>query len=290
MKESKSPGLPGSLHMSDKDFQRFSMFIYAECGVKLPPAKKTMLTSRLVKRLRVLSMDSFSRYYDYVNSPEGRRRELVDMIDVVTTNKTDFFREPRHFDFLVKNALPALADMGRGTGARKLNVWSAGCSSGEEPYTLAIVLAEYYAKHTGDFQVLATDISTQVLEKARQAIYPEELIHPVPSQMKHKYFLRGKGRQEGFCRVAPALRNRVQIGRLNLNEGNRFDLKVRMDIIFCRNVIIYFDRDTQRRLFVKFYDQLVPGGFMFIGHSETLHGINDRFATVATSVYRKPEQ
>ncbi len=285
----KNVDAAGNPTMSDKDFQRFSEFIYDECGVKLPPAKKTMLTSRLLKRLRAVDMNAFDQYFEYVTSAQGRQHELTAMINVVTTNKTDFFREPGHFDFLVETALPTLNRRGRGTLSRKLSVWSAGCSSGEEPYTLAVVLADYYSKKPGDFQVLATDISTHVLEKARQAIYPEEAIHSVPKHLKHKYFLRGKGRQTGFCRIVPALRNRVQIARLNLNEGRRFELNIRMDIIFCRNVIIYFDRETQKKLFVKFYEQLAPGGFMFIGHSETLHGINNQFMPVATSVYQKPE-
>lgn len=275
--------------MSDADFKKFSEFIYNECGVKLPSAKKTMLMSRLTKRLRLRRIRSFSDYFEYVTSPEGRRMELIPMIDVITTNKTDFFREPKHFDYLVSHALPALHKIGHGTANRKLWVWSAGCSSGEEPYTLSIVLSEYYSRVSGDFSVLATDISTRVLEKAQQAVYPEEAVEPVPKKLLHKYFLRGKGHRTGFCRVAPELRRHVTVSRLNLVEGRQFALKTKMDIIFCRNVIIYFDRETQTRLFEKFFEQLAPGGYMFIGHSETLHGISKDFIPVATSVYRKPE-
>ncbi|MFZ5571186.1 MAG: CheR family methyltransferase [Thermodesulfobacteriota bacterium] len=276
--------------LSDADFKRFSEFVYAQCGVKLPPAKKTMLMSRLSKRLRICGLQTFRQYYDYVISPEGRENELTPMIDAVTTNKTDFFREAAHFDYLVDHALPQLTRLGRGTGGRKLCVWSAGCSSGEEPYTLAMVMAEYFTRKAGEFSILATDISTRVLEKARQAIYPEEAVVPVPKNMKYRYFLKGKGSRTGFCRVAPELRRHVTLLRLNLVEGRDFDIKAPMDIIFCRNVIIYFDRVTQQRLFEKFFRVLVPGGYMFIGHSETLHGINEHFLPVATSVYRKPEK
>ena len=274
--------------MSDKDFNRFSRLIYEKCGINLTPAKKTMLSSRLKKRIRHLNMASFSEYYEYVSMGRNCDEELVQMIDVVSTNKTDFFREPKHFNFLFNEALPRLVDAGLWKPGKKLNIWSAGCSSGEEPYTVAMVLSEYTAKYQGlDFAILASDISTRVLEKAAQGIYPEATVAPVPNPMKHKYLMRGKGAQAGFCRVVPELRNRVSFRRINLNGHEGFNIKTRMDIIFCRNVIIYFDRPTQEKLFDKYYHQLVPGGYLFIGHSETLNGINDQFVPVAGSTYKK---
>ena len=275
--------------MSEHNFRRFSSLIYEECGVNISSAKKTMLTSRLMKRLRLHDTTSFSEYYDYVTSRQGRSKELVHMINVVTTNKTDFFREPKHLDFLLKNCLPDLYQYKQMNPLKRLNIWSAGCSSGEEPYTLAMVLKEFFSKQQiGDFSILATDISTRVLETAKQGIYLEKIVKPVPLILKHKYLMRGKDSQKGLFRIIPELRNRVRFERLNLIENNDFRIKTIMDIIFCRNVIIYFDRQTQIKLFKKFYNQLIPGGYLFIGHSETLKGINDQFLNVAISVYRKP--
>ena len=274
--------------MSTGVFTRFSAFIYDRCGVKMTPAKKTMLTSRLYKRLRHLGMTSFQQYYDYVTSPRGLSEELVQMINVVTTNKTDFFREPAHFDFLVNNALPDLVNTRHISELSRLNVWSAGCSSGEEPYTLCMFLSEFFEKRTGDFSLLATDISTRVLDIAKTAIYSKDTIDPVSHSFRIKYLMRGKGSQAGFFRIVPELRKRVIFRRLNLLEGTDFGIKQRMDIIFCRNVIIYFDHETQKKLFEKYYAQLIPGGYLFIGHSETLHGINADFVPVGSAVYKKP--
>ena len=176
--------------LSEKDFKRLSKFIHSECGIKMPDSKKTMLESRLQKRLRRLRLTSFTEYCDYLFSPQGIENELVHMIDVVTTNKTDFFREPGHFDYLAQKALPELIAL-HGAGIRKnLMVWSAGCSTGEEPYTLAIVLSEFTERCPGfkfRYLILATDISTEVLEKAKHGIYEHERVDPLPPGMKKKY-------------------------------------------------------------------------------------------------------
>jgi chemotaxis protein methyltransferase CheR len=274
--------------MSDGDFRRFRDFIYDQCGINLMPKKKLMLTGRLSKRLRELGMSSFTEYFDYVTSSRGRSEELLRMINVVSTNKTDFFREPKHFDFLMSQALPHFVRSGQASSHKRLNVWSAGCSSGEEPYTLAMVLSEFFrTTGMGGFSIYATDISTRVLAIAQKGIYPESTVEPVSRQLKQKYLMKGKGSQEGFCRIVPELRKYVRFQRLNLIEGRHFGLRTKMDIIFCRNVVIYFDRNTQIQLFEKFYDQLKPGGYLFIGHSETLHGINDQFVPVGVAVYKK---
>ncbi|MCP4691506.1 MAG: chemotaxis protein CheR [Desulfobacterales bacterium] len=275
--------------MSEPLFRKFRKFIHEQCGINLAPAKRTMLTVRLQKRLRALGMTSFKDYFDHLTSRDGLSRELVPMIDVVSTNKTDFFREPGHFDFLLNRALPELVDSGRLDPVKGLNIWSAGCSSGEEPYTIGMVASEFYQNNRrGTFSILATDISTRVLNLARNGIYREELTEPVPSRYKRKYMMWGKGSQQGFCRIVPELRERIQLRRLNFVEGRTFGIETPMEIIFCRNVIIYFDRDTQIQLFEKFYDQLVRGGYLFIGHSETLHGINNDFENIGGAVYRKP--
>ncbi|HUV49814.1 MAG TPA: protein-glutamate O-methyltransferase [Anaerolineae bacterium] len=276
--------------MSNQEFKRFSEFIYAQCGIKMSPAKKAMLTARLLKRLRDLGLTSYSEYYDYVSSPHGRSKELARMIDVVTTNKTEFFREAEHFDFLTKNVLPLLAGSKQTGNMRRLNIWSAGCSSGEEAYTLAMVLAEFFltTRPLDKFAILATDISTQMLATAKKAIYLKKTVEQVPAMWREKYLMRGKNSQKELCRVVPELRNCITFRHLNFMDKD-FGIRPSMDIIFCRNVVIYFDQQTQRKLFEKFYDQLVPGGYLFIGHSESLHGINERFQNVDRAMYRKPE-
>ncbi len=271
--------------LSGKDFTRLSSFIYEHCGIKMPPAKKTMLEARLQKRLRALSMPSFSDYCDYLFSQEGLQNELIMMVDLVTTNKTDFFREPDHFAYLVNAVIP---EWQKKTGGRRpLNVWSAGCSTGEEPYTLAMVLSEVAATLDGfSYQIMATDISTRVLEKARKAVYDEDRIDPVPMQMRRKYLLRSKDRANPLVRIAPELRAKVRFNRLNFMDSD-FGFREQLDIIFCRNVIIYFDRKTQERLLNKFHGHLRAGGWIFMGHSETLNGLDVPLVQVHPTVYRK---
>lgn len=276
-----------SSEISSKDFQRFSALIYDSCGIKMPPHKKTMLESRLRKRLRLLGMVTFDEYSEYVFSPEGMKNELVSMIDVVTTNKTDFFREAAHFDFLTEVALPHLINTYQAGLDRPLRVWSAGCSSGEEAYTLAMVLSEVAEKIPKfTFSILATDISTLVLEKARQGIYSMERVEPVDLALKKKYLLRGKGEQKNMVRVVPELRSLVTFRRLNFLDRD-FGVTQPMDIIFCRNVIIYFDQATQKELLGKLTGHLDSGRYIFMGHSETLNGLSLPLSQVSPSVYQK---
>jgi chemotaxis protein methyltransferase CheR len=271
--------------LSVRDFGRLSRFIYDTCGIKMPEAKKTMLEARLSKRLRVLGMRSFSDYCDYLFAPEGQERELVQMLDMVTTNKTDFFREPDHFDYLTHTVLPEW--LRRHEGAT-LSIWSAGCSSGEEPYTLAMVLSEFAQRNPGfDYQILATDLSTRVLEKAKLAVYQEQQAEPIPLNLKKKYLLRSKDRASGTVRIVPELRQKVRFQRLNFMDED-FGLREQLDVIFCRNVIIYFDRPTQEKLLQRFHRYLKPGSFIFMGHSETLSGLDVPLVSVYPTVYRKP--
>jgi chemotaxis protein methyltransferase CheR len=271
--------------LSRADFERLRELVYQESGIHLSPDKKTMMEIRIKRRLRALEISSFGEYCDRVFSPEGKSSELVHLIDVVTTNKTDFFREPAHFDYLVSKALPDLA--ARGGPARKSLVWSAGCSTGEEPYTLAMVLSEYSQGCSGfRFNVLATDICTEVLSKARLGIFKSELIGPVPVELRRKYFLRSRDRDSDLVRVVPELRSLVEFRRLNLMDS-AFDLADLPEIIFCRNVIIYFDRPTQIRLLQKLTRHLAPGGYFFAGHSESLQNMDLPIVPVAPAVYRK---
>ncbi len=270
--------------LNENDFNRLSNFIYQECGIRMPPAKKTMLEARLGKRLRTLGFNTFREYCDYLFSDADAGAEIVQMIDLVTTNKTDFFREANHFDYLVGTILPAWMARHRG---KRLMIWSAGCSTGEEPYTLAMVLSEYAERNPGfDFQILATDISTRVLEKAKMAIYDEERVIPVANELKKKYLLRSRDRSRGQVRIVPELREKVRFRRLNFMAGD-FGMREPVDIIFCRNVIIYFDRPTQERLLNRFHRHLAPGGVIFMGHSETLSGLDVPLTMVHPTVYRK---
>lgn len=281
--ERRTPGTA----LSAKDFLRLSSLIYRECGIKMPEAKKTMLEARLHKRLNLLNFKSFGEYCDYLFSNQGMEREFTHMIDLVTTNKTDFFREPDHFDYLYQTALPELLN-DDGTGIRKtLSLWSTACSTGEEPYTLAMVVSEFREKYQGyRFSVLATDISTRVLDTGRRAIYKEEAVLPVPMNLKKKYLLRSKDRAEKLVKIVPSLRSLVEFRRLNLMDGS-YDIQGPVHVIFCRNVIIYFDRPTQEQLLKRLCRHLSPNGYLFMGHSENLHGMDLPLAQVAPTVYRK---
>lgn len=276
--------------MSEKCFRLLSDFIHTSCGIKMPPSKKTLLEGRLRKRLRTLRMHSFVTYCDYLFSPVGMASESGPMIDLVTTNKTDFFRESAHFDFLVQRVLPEMVES-RGIGIQNdLAVWSAGCSTGEEPYTLAMVLCEFAEKQTPfRFSVLGTDISSLVLERAVRAIYDHERVLPIPMDLRQKYLLRSKDRTKDLVRMSPELRSRVRFQRLNFMEED-YGVRESISVIFCRNVLIYFDKPTQEKMLNKLCRCLVPGGYLFMGHSETLHGLHVphvRSIEGITTVYRK---
>ncbi|BBO68970.1 chemotaxis protein methyltransferase [Desulfosarcina alkanivorans] len=273
--------------MSDRTYARFSAYVETELGIKMPDKKKTMLQSRLQKRLRLSGKKTFDEYYDYVFSPEGMQTELAPMVDVITTNKTDFFREPKHFDYLVQTALPQLI-RSRGIGVqRAARIWSAGCSSGEEPYTLAMVLSEFRAIAPDfRFSILATDISTRMLDKVKRAVYAQEKAAPVSMAYKKKYLMRSRDRSRKLVRIVPELRSLVRFRQLNFMTAD-YGLRETMDIIFCRNVIIYFDRPTQEKVLNHLCRCLTRGGYIFMGHSETLNGLKVPLSPVAPTVYRK---
>jgi len=283
----ETSSVSAAVTMSDYEFSLFSTMIYSRLGIKMPYSKKLMLVSRLLKRLRFLRLRTYREYYDYLCSPEGKSEEFNRMIDAVTTNKTDFFREPEHFNILVKNVLPELVESEMFSERQSLHLWSAGCSTGEEAYTLAMVLSDYFCDMKHKFNILATDVSMRVLESGNEAIYTENAVQPIPLPMKKKYLMRGTGQKCGLFRIVPDLRGKVAFRQLNL-MNNEFNIDTQMDIIFCRNVIIYFDKETQIRLFRKIYNYLVPGGYLFIGSSETLYGVNSDFIPAGPTVYRKP--
>jgi chemotaxis protein methyltransferase CheR len=274
-------GMPS---LDDADFRRLSKYIEEELGIRMPESKRIMLESRLSKRMRRLSMESFSTYVDYVFSAEGRDAELINMIDAVTTNKTDFFREADHFEFLLDRILPEHSG-DRGSGA--MAFWCAGCSTGEEPYTLAMVLEEYRERDPSfGYSIFASDISTQVLAKAEAAVYTGEQALPIPMSFKKKYLLRSRDKSSSLVRVRPELRARVRFGRINFMD-ERYDIKDTFDVVFCRNVIIYFERAVQERILARLLLHLRSGGWLLIGHSETITGMSLPMRMVAPTIYRK---
>lgn len=273
--------------LTDSDFERFSRLVYDHCGIKLPAHKRSMLEARLRKRLRAHNLGDFKEYAEMIFSQKDSTEELVKLIDVVTTNKTDFFREPAHFDYLSKSALPFLISTYGAGMTQPLKVWSAGCSTGKEPYTLAMVLKEYQVNHPDfRFDILGTDICTDVLETAVQGIYNAVKAEPIPDKLKKKYLLKSRNVENRQVRIVPELRSLVRFRRLNFMD-NDFGFREPFDIIFCRNVIIYFDRPTQERLLGKLVQNLAPGRYIFLGHSETLLGLNLPLKQMAPSVYRK---
>jgi len=267
--------------LSDKDFQAFSDFIYSEYGIKMPPVKRVMLQGRLLKRIRELNMNSYTEYKEYFFSQEGQKKEIFNFLNVITTNKTDFFREPVHFDFLQDEILPTH----QGNGFFK--VWSAGCSSGEEPYTISIVLNEHKRLSPNfNFAIHGSDISNKVLTKAAKGIYAENKISLMPLEFKKRYFLKSKDRNSPTVRVKPELQRNIALKHVNLMDSH-YDMNETFDVIFCRNVLIYFDRATQEKVISKLCNYLRPGGIFFIGHSESLSGMNVPLEHIKPTIFKK---
>jgi chemotaxis protein methyltransferase CheR len=267
--------------LTDKEFELFKQLIYQQVGITLDAHKKTLLVSRLGKRLRDLHLSSYQAYYDCVNG-KGGEEELLNLLDLVSTNKTDFYREPVHFEFLRDQVLPELQS------AKTLRIWSSASSSGEEPYTIAMTLTDAIADiMRWDIKILASDISTRVLAKASSGIYEEERVTQLSHDLVRRHFLRGKGLQAGKLQVRPQVARLVAFRRINLMDPT-FPIRSPLDVIFCRNVMIYFDRPTQAKLMEKFFRYLRPGGYLFIGHSESLQWIDHQFTYLRPTIYQKP--
>lgn len=274
-----------SEHLSAADYARLAALIYNKAGIQLGPDRQTMLGARIQRRLKALNYSSYLEYCNYLFGIHGQREEIGRLIDVVTTNKTDFFREPAHFDYLLERALPEMiADNERG---RPLLIWSAGCSTGEEPYTLAMLLGEYAETHPGfQFRLLATDISTSVLEKAQKAVFTGSVAAAIPANLRKRFLMRSRDRGLDSVRIVPELRQLVEFRRLNFMDAD-YGVREKASAIFCRNVIIYFDRPTQERILRKLTQHLTPRGYLFVGHAESLHEMNLPLRPVAPALYRK---
>jgi chemotaxis protein methyltransferase CheR len=273
--------------LRDKDFHRLSSFINSNYGIKLPQSKRALLECRLQKRLKANNFDTFSDYIDFVFSPDGQAAEMSKMIDAVSTNTTDFFREQVHFDYLTRTGLK---DYILKTGKRKIAVWSAGCSSGEEPYTIAMVLKEYAnIQQRIDFSIMATDISTRMLSEGENGIYSENKVSAIPYNIKKEYFQKGKNGYEHQVRIHPNLMKTVNFQKFNLLSADFSSLGM-FDIIFCRNVLIYFEKDIQYRIIKNLCQQLNTGGYLFLGHSETTIGFTLPLKTIRPTIFSKIEQ
>jgi chemotaxis protein methyltransferase CheR len=256
-------------HLSDRHFRSIAELVEAEVGIKLPATKRLMLEGRLLKRVRVLDCSDVNEYVDRLFDKENFEVELIHLIDCVTTNKTDFFREPTHFDFMRDTAVPEILRR-RGRGTRPLKIWSAACSTGMEAYTVAIVLDDMVmAGASFQFSVLGTDISTAVLKLAETGIYTSEMISPVPAELARRYFLSSRDPKRDEVRVVPKLRRSTNFMRMNLMDSN-YPVDRDVDIILCRNVLIYFDRPTQQKVVEQLCSHLRPGGYFIVGHSESM--------------------
>lgn len=284
-----SAGLYTQQQLTQVQFKRISSFMEKTTGIKMPDSKRTMIQSRLANRLKVLHFNDYAQYIDYVfSTSDTANDEIVMMIDLLTTNLTHFFREKPHFDFMTSTVLPHLAEC----GITCPQIWSAGCSSGEEPYTLSIIMKEFMAANRGvftDYSILATDISTRILSKAVDAIYPLESVEKLPYDIKHKYFLKSKNPDKPYAKVKNEVRNKIHFDRLNFMDIS-FNIRPKKHIIFCRNVLIYFDKPTQLEVIRKLVDCLEVGGFLFLGHSETIFGGNLPLRTVSTTVFQKTKE
>lgn len=270
--------------LSDKDFKELSDFIYSNYGINLYPNKKVLVKSRLQSRLHATGIGNYKDYCEFVLKRDPDRKEAVEMINRLSTNKTDFFRENNHFKYITETLLYSYLSK---KDNKKIKIWSAGCSSGEEPYTIAMVLNEEKKKIPHfDYHILASDISTSVLKKASLAIYPGTIIGQIPFEYRAKYLLKSKDRSKNQIRISPILRNKIEFFRYNLlNPKIPFEGKV--DIVFCRNTLIYFDRQTQERVVSKLLNCIAPRGYLFLGHSESLINMDFPLDHVAASVYRK---
>jgi chemotaxis protein methyltransferase CheR len=283
---SKAPESGAGATLGDEDFNFLRVLIYERSRINLGPEKRILITSRLAKRLRELRLNDYAEYCALLRSPEGEK-ELTFLIDRISTNHTHFFRELKHFEFLEKKFLPAWRAKPAARG-EPLRVWSAASSTGEEPYTIAIHLAEHLAAAgEGAWQIEATDISTRVLALAQQGVYEAERLTGVSPERVRRYFQKGVGEREGQFRVKAELRERVRFHHLNLLQPP-YPFKQLFHVIFCRNVMIYFDRSTQETLVSQLTDWLVPGGHLLVGHSESLGNIKHCLKLVQPAVYLKP--
>jgi chemotaxis protein methyltransferase CheR len=270
--------LPAAVVLQDPEFAKFSELIYRIAGISMAPSKKPLVSSRLAKRLKHHDLSSYGDYFRLITSPQGKD-ELQMTVDMLTTNETHFFREPKHFDFLQQRILP---ERRKGVTFR---AWSAACSSGEEPYSIAMVLDDVLTNQP--WEIVASDISTRIVDKARLGLYPMERVPEIPKPYLSRYCLKGVGEYDNTLLIEKSLRERVRFMLHNLTETP--PSLGEFDVIFLRNVMIYFDQETKQKVVSRLLPLLRPGGYFFVGHSESLNGVTDLVKPIAPAIYKKPE-
>ena len=267
--------------LTESEFAQIADYIYSNYGIKMPPTKKLMLEGRLYKRLRETKKSTFREYLDFVFETEEGKMELINMVDVITTNKTDFFREPHHFEYLKQKILPKYEN-------KSMNIWSSACSTGEEIYTIAITMEEYQLQ-TGEkfnYHLFASDISTKVLKHANQAVYDELRIKDLPLVLKQRYFLKSKNNANKSVRMVAGLRDKVKFSRINLLQPIS-EYSKPFDLVFCRNVLIYFDRETQESVLNNICDKMKVGATLMLGHSESISGLKLPLKQIKPTIFEK---
>jgi chemotaxis protein methyltransferase CheR len=271
--------------MSDREFTLYRKLIYSRAGICLTPPKKALLEARLGRRLRELGLGSFLAYYQYVTD-EPNETELVRLLDRVSTNETHFFREPRQFNFLEQKIIPNwISQAKQGLRAERIRVWSAGCSTGEEPYSLAMMLLEHFPpEHGWEIEVLGTDLSSRVIAAAQKAIWPIAKAKEIPEKYLKRFMLKGTGSQMASMKAGPEIRAIVRLENLNLNDGS-YPITGHFDLILCRNVLIYFDAESRAGVIHRLQRHLAPEGYLFVGHAESLTGFSERLRHVIPTVY-----
>ncbi|HXY42250.1 MAG TPA: CheR family methyltransferase [Vicinamibacteria bacterium] len=266
-----------------KEFALLRDLIHRESGIFLSDTKKALVVARLARRLRELGLKSFGAYYRLL--ADGDEQERTRMLDCICTYETHFFREPRQFEFLEQRVVPEWAARASAGGPRRIRAWSAGCSTGEEPYSLAMVLLAHFPPSAGwTIDILASDLSSRALERARGGLWTIDKASEVPQRYLKAFMLRGRGSQDGLMKAGPEIRSLLRFQRVNLSE-ERFPVAGPFDLVFCRNVLIYFDPASKARVVERLLDQLAPGGYLFLGHAESLTGLSDHGRSVGPTVY-----
>lgn len=266
--------------MNDQNFNTISKIAYRYTGIKLPEQKRQMIYSRIARRIRALNLDNFDQYCEIIS--DEKHAEFNEFINSITTNLTSFFRENHHFEYLESTIIPHLKKI-HGSN-RKVRVWSAGCSTGEEPYSIAMTLLKSFGSSSNwDLKILATDLDSNVVTTGRNGIYVADRLSGLEPSLVKKWF-SGNADSSQYA-IADEAKNLIQFNRLNLLDN--WPMRNKFDIIFCRNVVIYFDKPTQMKLFDRYAEQLNDGGYLIIGHSESLHKLTDRFEAIGKTIYRK---
>ncbi len=273
------------MELTNREFTHFQKLIHRQTGIYLPEAKKALVVARLSRRLRALGLTSFTPYFELVGHD---RSEHTVMLDSICTNETRFFREPKQFEFLQSEVLPRWKQRGEdGLMPKRIRAWSAACSTGEEPYSLAMLLSAHFPAESGwKVEIIASDLSTKVLAAAREGVWPLERANEIPPAYRRAYMLRGVRTEEGKIRAQPKIRSLIEFRRLNLND-ERYAVEGPFDLIFCRNVLIYFDRETKAAVVEKLTQHLSPAGLLFLGHSETLHSAAHSLRHVGPTAYAR---